>query len=77
MLDLRKRDTLPPEIRERLPPGQFLTEKWPVLHYGSVPQISPEQWSLRIWGEVEEERVLDWDAFSRLPRTEHTADLHC
>jgi DMSO/TMAO reductase YedYZ molybdopterin-dependent catalytic subunit len=77
MLNLRKRDTLPPEIQERLPPGQFLTEKWPVLHYGSVPQISPEQWSLRIWGEVEEERVLDWEAFGRLPRTEHTADLHC
>ena len=59
MLNLRKRNTLPPELQERVPPGQSLTDKWPVLHFGSVPRIRPEDWSLRIWGEVEEERVLD------------------
>ena len=77
MLNLRKRDPLPPELRERVPPGQSLTDKWPVLHYGSIPQIRPEEWSLKIWGEVEEERVLDWDAFGRLPRSERANDIHC
>jgi DMSO/TMAO reductase YedYZ molybdopterin-dependent catalytic subunit len=76
-LNLRRRDSLPPALQARVPPGQWLTEKWPVLHYGSVPQIQAEEWSLRIWGEVEEERVLDWGAFSALPRAERASDIHC
>jgi DMSO/TMAO reductase YedYZ molybdopterin-dependent catalytic subunit len=35
-----------------LPPGQSLTLKWPVLHYGSVPGFDPETWSLRVYGLV-------------------------
>jgi DMSO/TMAO reductase YedYZ molybdopterin-dependent catalytic subunit len=53
------------------------TEKWPVLHYGEVPLIDPAQWELRIFGEVEEEVTLDWEAFGRLPRAERTNDIHC
>ena len=53
----------------RLPPGQYLTEKWPVLHAGSVPDVNLEAWDLRIWGEVENEVRLSWVELNALPRT--------
>jgi len=37
----------------RVPPGQALTQKFPVLHYGSVPRFDPVTWDFRVWGEVE------------------------
>lgn len=61
----------------RLPPGQSLTVKFPVLHYGSVPIFDPETWQFRIWGEVEKEVILDWKEFSQLPQTEVELDIHC
>ena len=61
----------------RLPPGQSLTKKFPVLHYGPVPTFNPSAWDLRIWGEVEEEVRWTWDEFNKLPRTELTLDIHC
>ena len=61
----------------RLPPGQYLTEKWPVLHAGSVPGVDLETWDLRIWGEVENEVTLSWVELNALPRTENTQDIHC
>ena len=61
----------------RLPPGQSLTLKFPVLHYGAVPSFNPATWDFRIWGEVEEEVRWNWDEFNRLPRTHVTIDLHC
>lgn len=61
----------------RLPPGQIVTQKWPVLHYGTVPLVSPEAWSLRVWGLVEEPFTLDWDALQALPRQESLCDIHC
>ena len=61
----------------RLPPGQSLTLKFPVLHYGPVPPFNPAAWDLRVWGEVEEEVRWSWDEFSRLPRTKVDMDLHC
>jgi DMSO/TMAO reductase YedYZ molybdopterin-dependent catalytic subunit len=62
---------------ERLPPGQYLTEKWPVLHAGSVPDTDLATWDFRIWGEVEEPLTLTWEAFDALPKTEHVQDIHC
>ena len=53
----------------QLPPGQYLTEKWPVLHAGSVPDANLEAWDLRIWGEVENEVRLSWVELNALPRT--------
>ena len=66
-------------IREedRLAPGQSLTLKFPVLHYGPVPVFTPSTWDFRIWGEVEEERSWTWDQFQKLPRTQVNIDLHC
>jgi DMSO/TMAO reductase YedYZ molybdopterin-dependent catalytic subunit len=61
----------------RLPPGQSLTLKFPVLHYGPVPQYDLENWDFRIFGEVEEEAVWNWNEFQDLPRTKIKMDLHC
>jgi DMSO/TMAO reductase YedYZ molybdopterin-dependent catalytic subunit len=61
----------------RLPPGQALTLKWPVLHYGGVPQFDPATWDFRIFGLVEIPVRLNWDAFNHLPRTQVTSDFHC
>jgi DMSO/TMAO reductase YedYZ molybdopterin-dependent catalytic subunit len=64
-------------IEGRLPPGQSLTQKFPVLHYGPVPAFNPATWDFHIWGEVEEERTWSWDEFNQLPRTSVTMDIHC
>lgn len=61
----------------RLPPGQALTQKFPVLHYGSVPKFNPATWDFRVWGEVEEERRFTWAEFSQLPHTRLQMDIHC
>ena len=61
----------------RLPPGQYLTEKWPVLHAGDVPDEDLATWNLRIWGEVEEEVTLTFEQLTALPATEVTTDIHC
>jgi DMSO/TMAO reductase YedYZ molybdopterin-dependent catalytic subunit len=61
----------------RLPPGQSLTLKFPVLHYGSVPSFSATTWDFHVWGEVENEIRWTWNEFNQLPRTHLTLDLHC
>jgi len=61
----------------RMPPGQFLTQKFPVLHYGAVPGFDPVNWDFRVWGEVEQPLRLTWAEFSQLPRTTLIMDIHC
>ena len=61
----------------RLPPGQYLTEKWPVLHAGSVPEVELGTWDLSVTGEVERELTLTWEQLLELPSREVTADIHC
>jgi len=61
----------------RLPPGQSLTQKFPVLHYGPIPSFNPETWEFRVWGEVEEEVIWTWNEFGQLPRTRVRMDIHC
>ncbi len=67
------------EVRRegRLPPGQSLTQKFPVLHYGPVPVFNPAAWDFRVWGEVAQERRWGWDEFGQLPRTRLQMDIHC
>jgi DMSO/TMAO reductase YedYZ molybdopterin-dependent catalytic subunit len=73
-----KRIVSPDTLRQqRLPPGQRLTEKWPVLHYGSVHHIDTKKWTLKIAGLVERERTLTYDEFTALPRVEVFSDIHC
>ncbi len=61
----------------RLPPGQSLTQKFPVLHYGPVPGFNPATWDFRVWGEVEKEMRWTWETFNQLPRTHLEMDIHC
>ncbi len=61
----------------RLPPGQSLTEKFPVLHYGPVPSFNPTTWDFRVDGLVEQPMRWSWDEFNQLPRSQITMDLHC
>jgi DMSO/TMAO reductase YedYZ molybdopterin-dependent catalytic subunit len=61
----------------RLPPGQYLTEKWPVLHAGDVPHVDLATWDLKVFGEVEEPLTLTFAQLQALPATEVTTDIHC
>jgi DMSO/TMAO reductase YedYZ molybdopterin-dependent catalytic subunit len=61
----------------RLPPGQYLTEKWPVLHAGDVPDVDLATWEFRVWGEVEEPLTLTFEQLKELPATDVTSDIHC
>lgn len=61
----------------RLPPGQYRTDRWPVLHEGPVQQVDRSTWQLRIWGAVEREVRIGWDELVALGEVELTTDLHC
>jgi DMSO/TMAO reductase YedYZ molybdopterin-dependent catalytic subunit len=63
----------------RLPPGQYLTEKWPVLHAGSVATypVDLSGWDFRVSGEVETPVTLTWEQLNALPTVEVTEDIHC
>lgn len=73
----RKKDEDRLRAEGRIPPGQSLTNKFPVLHYGPVPGFDPTNWSFRTWGEVEKPLILTWAEFNQLPRTRIRMDLHC
>jgi DMSO/TMAO reductase YedYZ molybdopterin-dependent catalytic subunit len=64
---------------KRLPPGQYLTEKWPVLHAGGVPRYDDDlsTWDFRVFGAVENEIVLSHAELEALPQTRITTDIHC
>jgi DMSO/TMAO reductase YedYZ molybdopterin-dependent catalytic subunit len=61
----------------RLPPGQALTNRFPVLHYGPVPPFNAATWDLRLFGEVEQEVRWNWEEFSQLPHSRLKMDIHC
>jgi DMSO/TMAO reductase YedYZ molybdopterin-dependent catalytic subunit len=65
------------DVADRIPPGQYRTEKFPVLHYGSVPHPKLETWDLRVFGEVDNPIRLTWAEFKTLPRRAITTDIHC
>ena len=62
---------------DRIPPGQRLTDKFPVLHYGSIPEFDRQTWDLKVFGLVEEPLTLSYDQFLELPATRIVADIHC
>ena len=66
-----------PDGKDRLPPGQYLTKKWPILSYERTPGQLPRDWRLKITGLVESPFELTWDEFLALPRTTITSDIHC
>jgi DMSO/TMAO reductase YedYZ molybdopterin-dependent catalytic subunit len=61
----------------RLPPGQSLTLKWPVLHEGNVPRVDLRTWDFRVDGLVEKPLRFTWEEFNRLTQTEIQCDMHC
>jgi len=69
-------DVRPPED-VRLPPGQIRTQKWPVLHYGTVPKVDPATWSFEVRGAVANPLTLGWAELEPLPRRETVCDIHC
>ena len=66
-----------PDTAERIPPGQYLTEKFPVLHYGTVPPANLAAWDFRVSGLVNTPVTLTWEQFRALPHTQLTVDIHC
>ena len=63
--------------KPKYPPGQYITEKFPVLTYGVTPKILQADWKLKVWGLVEEVESFDWETFMKLPQTKLKADFHC
>ena len=62
----------------RVPPGQFVTQKFPVLHYGSVPTYaSLDKWDFRVFGLVAKPLHFSWDELMKLPQQTQTVDIHC
>jgi DMSO/TMAO reductase YedYZ molybdopterin-dependent catalytic subunit len=61
----------------RLPPGQSLTLKFPVLTYGPNPKFDPATWDLRVFGEVKQDMRWTWEQFSQLPTISVVCDIHC
>lgn len=62
---------------DRVPPGQTLTEKFPVLTYGPTPTVRPADVKFQVWGQVDEAKEWSWDELMALPQTQLTADFHC
>ncbi len=65
--------------KDRTPPGQQLTAKWPVLHYGNVPKVDPNSadWQLRIFGQVESPYELTYAEILSMPKVDVVCDMHC
>ncbi|MGD9792148.1 MAG: sulfite oxidase-like oxidoreductase [Acidimicrobiia bacterium] len=61
----------------RLPPGQYLTDRFPVLHVGDVPTYAPGEWNMTVGGLVESPFTLDFDELTALPSVRLTTDIHC
>jgi DMSO/TMAO reductase YedYZ molybdopterin-dependent catalytic subunit len=61
----------------RIPPGQILTTKWPVLHYGNVPRVDTAAWTFTLSGLVERPFSLSYDELLALPRKTVVCDMHC
>jgi DMSO/TMAO reductase YedYZ molybdopterin-dependent catalytic subunit len=66
-----------PRTEPRLPPGQVLTDKWPVLQHGAVPREDLATWDLVVDGLVEHPQRFTWEQFRTLPRVQVTSDIHC
>ncbi len=70
-------DNIKAKYADRLPPGQSVTLKWPVLHLGSEPNFNPNTWDFYLYGAVKSPKRFTWDEFSALPTKEQISDMHC
>jgi DMSO/TMAO reductase YedYZ molybdopterin-dependent catalytic subunit len=71
------RQAVNPMSRERVPPGQTLTTKFPVLHVGDPPAFDPRTWTLKVVGEVAHPLTLTWEEVLALPSITSISDFHC
>ncbi len=65
------------DLEKRIPPGQFLVEKFPVLSFGPTPRFNPQKWDLRVFGMVEEALGLSFEQLRALPVSRQVSDFHC
>ena len=72
-----RRPTAPADLVHRVPPGQVIATRWPVLHQGDVPPFDPGTWELRVWGLVDAEMTWTWAQWQSLPTITIDGDLHC
>jgi DMSO/TMAO reductase YedYZ molybdopterin-dependent catalytic subunit len=72
-----RRAIIPADLAHRVPPGQVVATRWPVLHQGDVPPFDPATWDLRVWGLVDAEMSWTWAELHRLPVVTIDGDLHC
>ena len=63
--------------RDRIPPGQSRTRKWPILDASGPPAIDLAAWRFRIGGLVGKEVEWNWEEFVKLPRVRVFSDFHC
>lgn len=68
---------VPPELQHRVPPGQTVTDRFPILTEGEVPYYDMSTWSIKAFGEVDSIRSFSFDDLMKLPQTEITCDIHC
>jgi DMSO/TMAO reductase YedYZ molybdopterin-dependent catalytic subunit len=78
----KRRSNRTPEgegMEDRVPPGQYITEKFPVLHYGEVPRYQDVEhtWDLKVWGSIAEPVSFSFAEFRALPTVSVTMDIHC
>ena len=73
----QRRRRPPDELADRLPPGQYVTDDYPVLSAGPTPHIDTDAWGFRIDGMVGQEREWTWDEFQALPFETVPCDIHC
>lgn len=73
----QERENKKAAYKDRIPPGQELTEKWPVLHYGDIPPFKPEQWDFSITGLVARPLRWSYQEFMALPTVRDISDIHC
>ncbi|MGM4893990.1 sulfite oxidase-like oxidoreductase [Tardiphaga sp. 839_C3_N1_4] len=62
---------------QRLPPGQHLTQDWPVLDLGITPDVPRERWRLDVYGAVETPLFWDFGQFRAQPQSTFISDIHC
>ncbi|MFM7263565.1 MAG: sulfite oxidase-like oxidoreductase [Acidimicrobiales bacterium] len=62
---------------DRLPPGQYLTDRFPVLHVGDVPTYAPGEWSLSVSGLVDRPYTMTFEELTSMPSITLTTDIHC
>ncbi|MBA3451410.1 MAG: molybdopterin-dependent oxidoreductase [Chloroflexia bacterium] len=68
---------VPASVSHRVPPGQIIATRWPVLHQGEIPPFDPDAWRFHVWGLVAQPSVWTWEEFQFLPVRSTVGDLHC